>query len=131
LEVCLHCGHTFCNLHRDVIDGLPACTDCLKAEKARRRKPQALRIVPGEPVGAPPEAIDPSPRPPAPLPEPKGMLVPLALGAAAAAPSGAYMWWLLNTLTLEHEWPASVPQVGTAAFAAFVFAGVWAIARSK
>ena len=139
LEVCLHCGHSFCKMHRDVIDGLPACTGCLKEEKARRRKPRAKAepaapaskpIVAGEVVGTPVEGATPVAPPLVPRPEPK-VVGPLVIAAAVATPSATYMWWLLNKLTLEHDWATPIPMAGTVAFGVFVFAGVWAIAKSK
>ena len=46
-------------------------------------------FVQGEPVGTPVDGVEASPKPLAPLPEPKGALVPLALGALAALPCAA------------------------------------------
>ena len=125
LELCLYCGRSFCAIHRGQLDGVATCSPCLKAEHARKHKPKRAAAV-----AAPATTVEVAARPLAPLPEPKGWM-PLLWGFAAALPCGGYLYYLFGWLTTEHELQGWVQSAGSAAGAAFVFAGVWAIAKSR
>jgi len=133
--VCLFCGHAFCLNHRGERGGVAACVPCLEAEAARAaaaaRRSTAVAAGADAPAsGAPAAAAAPAaPRPHA-APADKGWR-PVGWALVAAAPTGAYLYWLLGWLAARHPLPAWGLPVGVAAGAAFAFVGVWAIVKSR
>lgn len=136
LATCLFCGHAFCALHRGDSGGAVACTECLQAEFTRkseaeaRRKARAAEAAAPDPLAAKPATDTAPPAPLRPLPEPPGN-APLGWGVAAAAPTAIYLYVFLGWLTRAQELAGWVLPLGTALGAAFAFAGVWAIVKSR
>ncbi len=130
LAVCLYCGHSFCALHRGESGGLPCCTPCLKAERARKTRPLLSRrdrsseptVEVGAPV-APPAELRP-------LPEPKGW-APVLWGLGAAGGTAAYLHVFLAWLVRRHDLIDWLAQAGTGLGALVAFAGVWAVVKSR
>lgn len=133
LELCLHCGYSYCGNHRGTIDGGVACTGCLRGEQERRAKGQAARAQREERArverSAVPAAAGSGPAPLAPLPEPAGW-GPVGYGLLAGAASGSYALWLFRRLREPHELPTWSPWAAGVVIGLAVAAGVWAIAKT-
>ena len=146
LETCLFCGLVFCPLHRGELGGAVTCTGCLKAEHARKQAGAAgragsaqdtARARSGAGAAAAPQGVrfgaavsEPAATPPPLLEEPR-VWGPLLWAAAAAAPAGAYLHWLLGWLVETHGVAPWARSAGTIAGVALVAFGVWAIAKSR
>lgn len=130
LEVCLSCGHSFCRMHRADRGGVPTCTPCVKEDAERARKiaqAAAGKAAAGRAAAGPVVDVNA----PAPLPEPKSALKPILVGLAVAAPAARYLYWLGERISIDHDLPAWSQTALTALGSLFVFAGVWAIVKTK
>jgi hypothetical protein len=135
LEVCLYCGHSFCSHHRGESGGVPACTECLRAESSRKRKP--AKVAPPAPPargGQPEPAVQVEERTPAPLPEPKSGLTPVLSGLGAALCAAGYVYWMIPKISASTEGvelASWVQPAGAGAAGLVAFLGVWAIVKTK
>lgn len=136
LTACLFCGHAFCSLHRGELEGVAACTACLKAEHERRERVKrggsARAAAPRPEGGAPLELkVAPAPPPP-PLHEPGTPAVVHLLALVAGGAMGGYLWWFLGWLRGRHEWlPARLPLAGAIVGGLLAALGVWVIAKTR